>query len=699
MSEASDGFARSRLASLLSIAADAIILLDREQRILLFNEGAERIFGWKAEEVVGDPLDRLLPERFRKVHRRHIEDFVSSPVASRRMGERGKIFGLRKGAEEFPAEASIAKIGKGEDTTLTVVLRDITDRTRAEEELRKRERQLEEAQAIAHLGSWEWDVEADVVWWSDELYRIYGVPPGTSITFDDFLSRVHPEDRERVRDAVGRAFEEKAPFSFVHRIRRPDGTVRILHGRGRPVPDEDGRLIRMVGTGQDITDRVRAERKARRLAAEQAARAEAETTARRMEFLAEAGRVLAGSLDYETTVRNIADLPVPFLAEYAAVFVEDEDGPLRLAASAHARPDLEEAIARVEASYRPDPENPDSLMGRVYRTGEPRRLGELPRERLERAVAGHPGVLDTLREVAPRSAIMVPLETRNRKLGVLALYRSAEEPAYEEADLLVAMRLAGKAALALDNARLYQSERVARAEAEEATALRDEVLAIIAHDLRSPLHTISLCGELLGRDGPDEAQEKNRRLLQRSVRRMSRLVQDLLDVGRIETAGLTLEREPAEPAELVEEAVQAARPSAASKGVDLVGDAAGPLPVTEVDRPRLQQVFSNLLENAIRHTPSGGRIEVFARAENGDVRFGVRDTGEGIPEARRRELFDRVWQVREGGGTRAGLGLTIVRGIVEGHEGRVWVESEPGEGSTFYFEIPSAAEPGERRAS
>ena len=147
MTGTSDATAETRLASLLSIAADAIILLDGEQRILLFNDGAERIFGWKADDIVGRPLDVLLPERFREIHQRHVEAFIASPVASRRMGERADIFGLRKGGEEFPAEASIAKIGEDDETTLTVVLRDMTDRKRAEDELRTRERQLEEAQA------------------------------------------------------------------------------------------------------------------------------------------------------------------------------------------------------------------------------------------------------------------------------------------------------------------------------------------------------------------------------------------------------------------------------------------------------------------------------------------------------------------------------------------------------------------------
>ncbi len=683
-----------RLASLLSIATDAIILLDREQRILLFNEGAERIFGWKKEEVIGKAIDILLPESFREIHRRHVDEFAASPVAARRMGERREIFGLRKGGEEFPAEASIAKAGRGAETTLTVVLRDATARKRVEQELRRRERQLEEAQAIAHLGSWEWDVIEGTIRWSDEMYRVYGLEPGSvEVSFEGFLARVHPEDRDRVRDIVESACERAESFSFPHRIVRPGGSVRLLHARGESVTDADGRVVRMIGTGQDVTGRAKAERKARRLAGERAARAEAETTARRMEFLAEAGRILSSSLDYEATLAEVARLAVPFLAEYCAVFVEDEEGePLQRVGSAHSRPEYADQIVRVEETYLPDPDNPHSLVGQVFRTGEPRLLPEFSPEALERAMEGQAEALEIVRKLAPRSAMMVPLATRGRRLGVIAFYRSDSAPRYGDTDLVVAERLAAKAALALDNARLFEAERRARTEAEEATALRDEVLAIVSHDLRSPLHAIAICGELLSQE-PSEADRKAHiQILERSVGRMARLVEDLLDVGRIESGRFSVRPEPSDPREVVERALEEAGPAATEKGVRLlrgVIDCPSPVPM---DRRRIEQVLSNLLENAIRHTPAEGRIEVSAVGRGERLVCSVVDTGEGIPEPRRRELFDHIWHAREGGRDRAGLGLTIARGIVEAHGGRIWVESEPGQGAAFHFAIPAAAE-------
>lgn len=686
-----------RLASLLAIAADAIILFDREQRILLFNEGAERIFGWEAEEVVHRPIDILLPERFHDVLRRHVADFAASPIPARRMGERQEIFGLRKSGEEFPAEASIAKSGSGPETTYTVVLRDVTERRAVEQELSHRERQLRETQAIAHLGSWEWDVDRDLVTWSDEMYRIYGLEPGSvEITFEGFLSRVHPDDREKARAKVVLAYEKQRSFSFMHRIVRPDGSIRTLHARGEVVRDAEGRVVRMVGTGQDVTARLETERKARRLAAERAARAEAESTARRMEFLAEAGRILGGSLDYRATLKELTRLAVPFLAEYCAVFLADEEGlTLQRVASAHSRPDLEERIVRIEKIYVPELDNPHSLVGQVFHSAEPRLFPKLSPEILNRAVARPAEALELTGQLAPRSAILLPLVSRNRRLGVIAFFRSADASAYSENDLAVAKRLAAKAALALDNARLYESERRARSQAERAAALRDEVLAVVSHDLRSPLNAIALSAEMLGHELPRE-KERHLVTIRRSVEHMTRLVEDLLDVGRIETGRFAVRRESTDPREAVERALERFRPAAGEKGLDLVQRPGEPLSDVPLDRRRVEQVLSNLLENAIRHTPAGGRIEVSVAAEPGETLFSVVDTGEGIPEARQRELFAPVWQAREGGRRRGGLGLTIARGIVEAHGGRIWVDSQPGQGSAFHFTIPTEAADGER---
>lgn len=682
------------LASVIAIATDAIIFLDEEQRITFFNEGAATIFGYRADEVLGRPLDILLPERFREIHREHVRRFGESDVLSRRMGERQEIFGLRRGGEEFAAEASISRVTEGGRTTFTVVLRDVSDRKRAEEVLRRRERQLAEAQEIAHLGSWEWDIVSNVIHWSDALYRIYGLEPGeVPLTYEDFLERVHPDDRERVHRLIGRAYEEGRSFSFLHRIVRPDSQVRVLQGRGDVAADAEGKPVRMVGTGQDVTERVRAERRARRLIRERAARAEAEKAARHMGYLVDAGRTLVESLDVDETLRNIARLAVPHLADLCVVYVGQEgDGPLRHAAHAHVEAGKEDLLARLDRHYLPDPGNPKSIIGRAFRTGETVRVPSLPDTLLEEVLGADPAGLELARELEIGCGLCVPMTARGRTIGVIAMARRGPEPTYETVEVTVAERLGGKAALALANARLYASERRARAEAEAASRLRDEVLAIVSHDLRTPLNAISLNAELLVADIPAEAKRERAAALQRSVRRTARLVEDLLDVGRIQTQRLTIQPAPTPPEELMTRVRDMLEPQARKKNVDL--DIAVPegIGALAVDPDRVLQIFSNLLDNAIRHTPAGGRIDISAETAGRMVRFSVADTGEGIPPARLPDLFNHLVQTTRDGRAAAGLGLAIVRGIVEAHGGRVWAESEPGEGSVFRFTLPLAGE-------
>ena len=251
-------------------------------------------------------------------------------------------------------------------------------------------------------------------------------------------------------------------------------------------------------------------------------------------------------------------------------------------------------------------------------------------------------------------------------------------------DLAVAEELAGRAALAVENCRLYVESR-------QATRTRDEVLRIVAHDLRNPLNTIGLSAGLVREILPHGMAGERRQLdiIERSVGRANRLIQDLLDVARMEAGRLTVNQAPVETGLLIREAVELHRNLAAEKSVRLDTDVRPDLPPVSADRERVLQVFANLIGNAIKFTPDGGRVTVRAEGVDGRVRFSVTDTGPGIPEQQLRRLFDPFWQARAGV-EGAGLGLPIARGIVEAHGGRMDVMSEVGVGSTFSFTLPVA---------
>ncbi|HEY8470149.1 MAG TPA: HAMP domain-containing sensor histidine kinase, partial [Longimicrobiales bacterium] len=234
-----------------------------------------------------------------------------------------------------------------------------------------------------------------------------------------------------------------------------------------------------------------------------------------------------------------------------------------------------------------------------------------------------------------------------------------------------------------ENARLY-------AEARRATRVRDEMLAFVSHDLRDPLHTIELSAGLLEAITPldEETARKQLEIVKRSVQRADRLIDDLLDVARLEAGTFSLECGPVASVEVAREALELHRGQAEKEGERLTAALPERLPDVWADRDRLLQVFSNLLGNAIKFTPRGGRIELGAEAADEHIRFWVRDTGPGIPPDQLPHVFDPFWQAkrRRGG---AGLGLAIARGIVEAHGGRIHAESELGMGTTIWFTIPT----------
>jgi signal transduction histidine kinase len=250
----------------------------------------------------------------------------------------------------------------------------------------------------------------------------------------------------------------------------------------------------------------------------------------------------------------------------------------------------------------------------------------------------------------------------------------------------MAEELARRASLALDNAQLYEV-------AQRAIRARDQVLGVVAHDLRSPLGTILMQGQLLRR--PDGSPERTTRraadIIERGACRMNRLIQDLLDVTRMENGRLVIEQASLGTKPLLLEAVESQKTLAAAGALALELDLEDDLPDVWGDRDRLLQVLENLVGNAAKFTGPEGSITLGARARGREVLFWVKDTGSGIEEGDLPHVFERFWQAKDAPVSRgAGLGLPIAKGIVEAHGGRIWVESARGRGTTLFFTIPTA---------
>jgi PAS domain S-box-containing protein len=321
--------------------------------------------------------------------------------------------------------------------------------------------QLSQVQALARIGSWEWAVSSGVVTWSDEMYRIAGLEPGEPVDLDRYAAVQHPADRDRVLEAVRRAAQSGEPYTMTHRIVNPDGTARVVVGRGEAERDESGAVARLFGTVQDVTE----SHHALELAQAHAAQEAAESAARRMRFLAEASAELGASLDYEATLRRIAHLSVPAIADWCAVDLSAGPAAVERLAVHHADAAKIELVQEIERRY---PADPDASAGvpEVIRSGTPIFIREIPDELLA-AGAQDEEHLRLIRRLGLVSYICVPLVARGQVLGALTLVHAESGRLYGEEDFALARELAVRAAIAIDNARLVRELTTTRDQLED----------------------------------------------------------------------------------------------------------------------------------------------------------------------------------------------------------------------------------------
>jgi PAS domain S-box-containing protein len=260
----------AKCAGILAIAGDAIVTIDANYRITLFNEAAEKIYGYSQAEMVGQPIDLLIPARFRLVHQQHIGRFASSSDTARRMSERQEVIGRRKTGDEFPIEASISKLDIGGERYYTVVTRDISHRKQTERALAERNAQLALAAKAALVGSYAYDVETRMLQFSEGYAAIYDLPEGTcEMTGNQRRALVHPEDLQRLDSVRSQAFEQRrGEFSLEYRNILPKRGVRWIESRSLVLYDSNDRPERLVGVNIDVTERKRAERQQQALNAE-----------------------------------------------------------------------------------------------------------------------------------------------------------------------------------------------------------------------------------------------------------------------------------------------------------------------------------------------------------------------------------------------------------------------------------------------
>ena len=515
------------------------------------------------------------------------------------------------------------------------------------------------------------ETHADIVWVSDWDGSMRHVTPAwCALTGQEpeamlglgWIDCIHPDDLGRTSEIWLDAVTRRSRFQAEYRLRRADGSWAAVVSRGVPLLRPDGKIREWVGTTIDISGREREEQALR--------------------ILSGGAAELSGTLDYAATLKTVAAMAVPALADVCVVDLVDESGQLRRVEVAGS---IEEDLLQRFRTTPPrsDPHSPVVEALRSRRSVLRERLPEAVREEL----AGDPQRLALYDRLSPTSLVCAPLAARGRTLGVISFLSVRRGRHYDPLDVGLVEELARRAALALDNAELYQR-------AEEASRAKDEFLATVSHELRTPLAAILGWIRLLRRGGlGPEKQARALETLERNARAQSRLVEDLLDVGRIVSGKTRLEIETSDLARIVEAALESVRPAAETRSVQLQA-ALQPCTVSG-DPQRLHQVLWNLLSNALKFTPAGGRVSVTLERREPWAVLTMTDTGQGIRPDFLPHVFERFRQAdatvtRAHGGL--GLGLAIVRHLVELHGGTVRASS-PGEGrgATFTIELPLAA--------
>lgn len=545
---------------------------------------------------------------------------------------------------------------------------EFVERQRTAAALRESEERYRAVTETAQDAIFTIDRDSKILMVNSAVERIFGYTPEELI--GKCLDVLIPESmRQRHRDGVEH-------FTRTHERRIPWSGVELpgLHRDGHEIPLEiafgfwEG-LTGPVFTGfaRDIADRKQAEEQ------ERAARAQIERRAEEEESFRHLASALNGAVEMSDVLYEVAHR-ASLVARADGVYVERLLGP-------------DHTVEIVSVAGRNTPPRglrvafPGSMTEEILRGRKPVILADM--RHFGRSMAPY------LAQACPDcQALVTPLYAEDEPLGALVLLNSRQSGReFREPDILRARTLGDLTSLALRRVRLMEEEREAKEKAEAAVRVRDETLGIVSHDLRNPLTKIGLSAELLTDASPEEQPELIE-TIRSSSRQAQRLIQDLLDVARVEAGRFSVDRAPLDPVALIKDVCESNQPLADQKNQCIVCHIDKPLPQVLADRDRILQVFNNLVGNAMKFTPERGTITIGAKQAGEAIVFSVRDNGPGLAEGDLKNVFRPYWQAKKTAHMGAGLGLAIVRGIIEAHGGTVWAENARGGGAMFTFTIP-----------
>jgi PAS domain S-box-containing protein len=543
------------------------------------------------------------------------------------------------------------------------IARDISDEKRAQNQLRESEERLEHALRGGNLGTWDWNIKTGEVLFNSRWAEMRGFSlDEVKPQLDSWSSTVHPDDWSDTLQSLNHHIQGiTSEYESDYRVRTKSGSWIWVMSKGKVFTrDANHQAIRMVGTDLDITDRKRFE-------INQA-------------FLSELGALLGSSLEYEHTLETIAQMAVRDLADLCLIdIVEGADTVARLKVKGR----NSSLIPLCNLFMRVPLERDHPLWFQMVAQSKRPMLGPITQEMMEYVFQDESN-LRLIREAGLQSGMVIPLLRDGNIIAAIILLSSSR--VYGPADLYIAEELARRAAASIENARLYFLAR-------RAIKSREDVLAVVSHDLKNPVTVIGLVAKMLSRSGELETAQvaEYSKKIERAVDKMLQLISDISDTSKMENGTFSVAPQAEALKNLILPAIDGMRPLAEAKQQTIEYHIESNLPEVAADGSRVEQVLSNLLSNAIKFSRQGCKIVVSARREQGNgIVVCVSDEGPGIPRENLSKVFDRYWQSEETKRAGVGLGLAIAKGIVEAHGGKIWANSELGKGSSFFFTLPLA---------
>lgn len=655
---------------LVNTVVDALLTVDEYGIIQSFNASAETLFGYRAEQVLGQPLNLLLP----------IESNLSDGLAV--LAARGRVTAKCQDGSTIDVALGVSEFRLHEACYFTVIVGNQNEVQRARQALELSEKRLRLAVEASGIGIWDFDLRTRTRNWSDQGKAIYGLAPHELLDYQRQLELIYPDDRELVDNAVV-AYRDQGTarrLDVEHRIVCPDGVLRWVAVHGEAIYDGGARPVRLIGTITDVTERKRADAERERLLeTAQRAREQAEKAADRIVRQQRVTAELTAALTREQVVQVVLNEGAAALeAAFMSVRLVSDDGAwLEAIGTRGLTTETDPLYQRLALSAAMPPTD-------ALRTGKPIWL-----ESKHAYIARYPHLASEIERLGLGAVCVIPLTLAGRVAGTLGInFGSDFEFDAEEQEFL--LTLAWQCAQALERARLY-------AQAQTAIRVRDEFLAVASHEVRTPLTSIVGYAQLLQKRARDEEgfDERNRRAINTLVEQATRLqlmIDTLLNVSRLEKGQLTIVRRRLDLSALVRRIVDEIQPTLETHVIVLQG-AGAPLFI-QGDELRLDQVLQNLIRNAIKYSPDAGVVEINVTHDDRRVSLAISDHGIGIPASAQPELFQQFYRAPNAEQQQIsgmGIGLFVAREIVQLHGGEITVESEQGKGSTFTVRLPLSA--------